>query len=129
MNTVNIQQRYFQQLRPLSECDAEDGRMLGHMLVDLVESKPNDLAHAIRTFVNCTAMLRECSFCHIGAMLVRLLNADAPAGADDAAAIVALSPSTVTEQQASAIGSAICFMFYVLKFCFRALHVKVYKGI
>ena len=81
--------------------------MLGHMLVDLVESKPNDLAHAIRTFVNCTAMLRECSFCHIGAMLVRLLNADAPAGADDAAAILALSPSTVTEQQASAIGSAI----------------------
>jgi hypothetical protein len=100
-------QRYFQQLRPLSACDAEDGRIVGRMLKDLVESKPKNLAHAIRTFVNRTAMLRECSFCHIGAMLVRLLNADAQAGPDDDAAIAALSPSAVTEQQARAIGSAI----------------------
>jgi hypothetical protein len=107
MSTVSLQQRYFQQLRPLSECDAEDGRILGHMLVDLVKNKPKDLAHAIRTFVNRTAMLRECSFCHIGAMLVRLLSADAQAGPDDDAAIVTSSPSTATERQASAIGSAI----------------------
>jgi hypothetical protein len=102
------QQCYFQQLRPLSLCDADDGRVVGHMLLDLVRSKPKDPAHSIRTFVNRTAMLRECGFCHIGAMLAQLLNADAgQGGSDHRATIMALSPSAVTEQQAAAIGSAI----------------------
>jgi hypothetical protein len=104
---VYDQQRYFQQVRPLSECDADDGRVVGHMLMDLVEEKPKDPAHAIQTFVNRTAMLRECGFRHIGAMLVRLLNTDSQGGPDDATAIVVLSPSVATEEQASALGSAI----------------------
>jgi hypothetical protein len=77
------------------------------LLLDLVAAKPKDEAYAIRTFVNCTAMLRDCGFRHIGAMLARLLSADTQGGPDDAGAIAILSPSSVTEKQAIAIGSAI----------------------
>jgi hypothetical protein len=100
-------QRYFQQIRPLSACDAEDGRIVGRMLKDLVESKPKHLAHAIRTFANNTAMLRVSGFRHIGVMLEHLLTADASGGAVNDAAIAALDPSLLTEKQAIAIGSAI----------------------
>jgi hypothetical protein len=79
------------------------------MLNDLVESKPKDLTHAIRTFASNTAMLRESGFRHIGVMLEHLLtaDADAPGGAVGDAAIVALDRSSVTEKQAIAIGGAI----------------------
>ena len=100
-------QRYFQQIRPLSACDAEDGRIVGRMLKDLVESKPKDLAHAIRTFANNTAMLRESGFRHIGVMLEHLLTADAPGGAVSDSAIVALDPSSVMKKHAIAIGGVI----------------------
>ena len=99
--------QYFQQLRPASQCDAEDGRVVGQLLVDLVKSKPKDLAHAIRTFANSTAMLRESGFRHIGVMLEYLLLADAPSGAVCDTALVALDRSSVTEQQAIAIGGAV----------------------
>jgi hypothetical protein len=105
---VYLLQCYFQHVRPLSECDADDGRIVGHMLLDLAQRNPKDPAHAIRTFVNRTAMLRECGFRHIGAMLVQLLDVDAAQGEPDHhATIVELSPSMVTEQQAHVIGSAI----------------------
>ena len=99
--------QYFQQLRPASQCDAEDGRVVGQLLVDLVESKPKDLAHAIRTFVNRTAMIRECGCRHIGTMLAHLLSAAAQGPDDDATIEEDLDPSSVTEKQAAAIGSAI----------------------
>ena len=110
--TVNNQQRYFQQIRPLAKCDADDGRIVGQMLVDLVGDSQRDLSHAIRAFSYRTAMLRECSLRHIGAMLVRLLSTDAQTDAqgtpDEDAAIMVLDPSSVvTEKQATAIGSAI----------------------
>ena len=100
-------QRYFQQIRPLSACDAEDGRIVGRMLKKLVESKPKDLAHALRTFANNTAMLRDSGFRHIGVMLEHLLLADASGVAVSDAAIMALDPSSVTENQAIAIGGII----------------------
>jgi hypothetical protein len=103
-------QRYFQQIRPLCACDAEDGRIVGRMLVDMVESKSKEahgLVFAIRAFVNRTAMLRESGFRHIGGMLAHLLTADAQSGAVDETVIVALDPSSVTEKQAAAIGNAI----------------------
>jgi hypothetical protein len=106
--TVNNQQRYFQQIRPLAKCDADDGRIVGQMLVDLVGDSPKDLSHAIRAFSYRTAMLRECSLRHIGAMLVRLLSTDAQTDAQGTPEIMALDPSSVvTEKQATAIGSAI----------------------
>ena len=107
MQVPKSTQRYFQQIRPLSACDAEDGRIVGRMLKDLVESKPKDLAHAIRAFASNTAMLRESGFRHIGVMLEHLLTADAQGGAVGDAAIVALDRSSVTENQAIAIGGAI----------------------
>ena len=106
-DVVQAQQVFFQQVRSLSVCDAEDGRVVGHMLLELVQTKPKDPAHAIRTFVSRTAMLRECGFRHIGAMLAWVLTADDQSGRDDEARIVVLTPSAVTEQHATAIGSAI----------------------
>jgi hypothetical protein len=100
-------QSYFQHIRPLSECDAEDGQLVGRLLIDLVDSKPKNLAQAIRTFANRTAMLRECCLNHIGVMLAHLLSAEPQDDSGDAAAITAVSPSMVTEQQAATIGSAI----------------------
>ncbi len=39
-------QKYFQQILPLEKCDAEDGRVVGQLLVDLVNSNPKE-KHAI----------------------------------------------------------------------------------
>jgi hypothetical protein len=125
-------QRYFQQIRQVAQCDAEDGRVVGNMLHDLVSSKPEDLPrairefvkdlpHAIREFVNRTAMLRECGFAHVGDMLTRVLSTDvqvdaqvgpeedttAPAFAPVPTTTVGHDPSMVTEEQAIAIGTAI----------------------
>jgi hypothetical protein len=102
-------QSYFQQIRPLSACDAEDGRIVGHMLLELVKRESKELARAIRTFANRTAMLRECGFRHIGVMLTHLLTADAHGGPveDSDSAVRVLDPSSLTEKQANAMGNAI----------------------
>ena len=109
-------QRYFQQIRPIEKCAAEDGRVVGHMLHDLVSSKPKDLPRAIREFAHRTAMLRECGLAHIGDMLARLLSADVQGKPDRTSSIpsapvpttaVGLDPSSLTEEQAVAIGAAI----------------------
>ena len=109
--------RYFQQILPLAKCDAEDGPVVGQLLVEIVSSNPKDLARAIREFVDRTAMLRDCGFAHIGDMLARLLSADVHGGPDDettvvpstlvTAAAVVIDPSSLTDKQAIAIGSAI----------------------
>jgi len=130
-------QHYFQQVLPLAKCDAGDGRVIGHMLVDLVSRNPKDLAHAIREFAYRTAMLRDSGFAHIGEMLARLLSTDVQGVPDDdttaipsspvktAAFVSILAPSThgesehtrqqdaacdpasVTVKQAAAIGSMV----------------------
>jgi hypothetical protein len=110
-------QRYFQQILPLSKCDAGDGRVVGQLLVDLASRNPKDLARAIREFADRTAMLRDCGFAHIGEMLARLLSADVQGRPDDDATAVPSAPVTAaavgpnrsafTEKQAIAIGSAI----------------------
>jgi hypothetical protein len=111
-------QLYFQQIRPIAKCDAEDGRVVGHMLHHLVRSKPKDLPHAIREFAYRTAMLRDCGFAHIGDMLARLFSADVQGRPDDETTAIPSTPVTVadvvgpnrlalTEKQAIAIGCAI----------------------
>jgi hypothetical protein len=87
------------------------------MLVNIMSSNPKDPARAIREFANCTAMLRDCGFAHVGDMLAELLSADGQGGHDnDATAIpsspvattaLGLDPSSLTEKQAIVIGSAI----------------------
>ena len=93
--------RYFQHVRPLAECDAKDGLVVGHLLMDLVASSPEDLAHAIRTFVNRTAMLRDCSFRHIGSMLVAAINKPSTICLEQMASE---SLDGLTEKQAASIG-------------------------
>jgi hypothetical protein len=110
-------QQYFQQILPLEKCDAEDGRVVGQLLVDLASSNPKNLACAIREFANCTAMLRDCGFAHLGDMLARLLSADGQGGHDNdstaipstplATADLGMDPASLTEKHAIAIGSAI----------------------
>jgi hypothetical protein len=120
-------QRYFQQVRPLAKCDAEDGRIVGLMLVDLASSNPKDLPRAIREFAYRTAMLRDCGFAHIGDMLARLLGADVQSGPDDDTTAIpsilapsthgdsehtpqqdaACDPASVKVEQAAAIGSMV----------------------
>jgi hypothetical protein len=63
-------QCYFIQLKPPSECTAEDGVLLGHLLMDLLETKKGPArATAIRMFVERTAALCECGFAHLDAFL------------------------------------------------------------
>ena len=110
-------QRYFQQIRPIEKCNAEDGRVVGHMLHDLISSKPEDLARSIREFAHRTAMLRGCGFAHIGDMLARLLSADVQGKSHDGTTpipstpvptgVAGLDSSSLTEEQAVAIGNAI----------------------
>ena len=97
--------QYFQQVRPLAKCDKDDGRVVGHLLANLLNNKPADPAHAIREFANRTAMLRECAFPHIGAMLVAMLSADTHSGSEQTPLEdEAQDPASVTEDQATTIG-------------------------
>jgi hypothetical protein len=104
---LKTQQVYFQSIRPLSACDAEDGRAVGRLLLDLVERQPKDLARSIREFVCRTEMLRKCGFRFIDRMLTCLLIPDPEAGPDDDVPIMTLDRSSITEKQAIAIGGAI----------------------
>ena len=107
MEHLKTQQVYFQSIRPLSACDAEDGRVVGRLLLDLVERQPKDLARSIREFVCRTEMLRMCGFRFIDRMLTCLLIPDPEAGPDGDVPITTLDRSSVTVKQAIAIGGAI----------------------
>ncbi len=85
--------------------------------MELMNSKPKDLAHAIRTFANRTAMLRECGFPHIGDLLVALLTIVPTAAQKDPQELTSPSshskhtasaadhdPACITVEQATAIG-------------------------
>ncbi len=99
-------QAYFQKVRPVRKCDAEDGRIVAQMLLDLVDSKPKDLAHAIREFANVTAMLRECSCAHMGELLTSMLVAVNALSNSSGVAVrlAAQDPAHVTAEEAAALG-------------------------
>jgi hypothetical protein len=59
---------YFQRLRPLDLCTAEDGKLVGTMLMDVALSKGSCSA-AIADFFVRMAMLRDTPFTHFCAML------------------------------------------------------------
>jgi hypothetical protein len=112
MHVPSTLQLYFQQIRPLALCDAEDGRVVARLLMDLADSKPKDLAHTIRELANRTAMLRECGFRHMGDFLVSMLAAsvvpsehsDSEHAPPSVAQVAAQDPASVTAEQATAIG-------------------------
>jgi hypothetical protein len=99
-------------LRPLSECSADDGQVVGHMLMDLMEGKPKDVRLAILKFANRTAMLRECSYPHIGEMLVALLMFTPQSDSKPSPAVVAQTTALATEEEASRIGSALASIIH-----------------
>jgi hypothetical protein len=94
---------YFTQLRPLSKCVAEDGRVVGHLLMEWIERRPDDLAYTIRKFVNRTAMLRECGF-RMGAFLAALICSSRRAEIASQVATTSQDFTSTTEEQAAAIG-------------------------
>jgi hypothetical protein len=74
MRTPYDLQMYFLQVRPPSECTADDGTCVGNLVADVAKAaKKPDRAAAIRTFVMRTAMLRECGFATLEAMLIGTL--------------------------------------------------------
>ena len=95
-------QRYFQQVRPLETCDADDGRIVALMIRDLAGKKPTQLDSAIPAFASRNTMLRACGFPHIGAMLVALLTADTESDVEHIP--VAEQAALLTKEQATAIG-------------------------
>ena len=112
MEIVITHQRYFQQVRPLSKCGAEDGRVVGRLLVDAAAAVGNatELAHTVRVFAHRTAMLRECGFRDIDTMLGRLLltTADDEGSAADVVTDV-VNPSLVADQQDTTPAAAFDF--------------------
>jgi hypothetical protein len=111
-------QTYFQQILPLASCEAEDGRIVGQLLLDLVETNPKDLAHAIREFANRTDMLRACGISHMGDMLVAMLTSSTAVHSDSehtpTAGLTAEQLDSATAEQAAAIGGMLAARF---RFC------------
>jgi hypothetical protein len=68
-------QAYFLQTRRIETCSAEDGRMLGHVLMEHVQSsKTEELAlAALANFAMQTAMLRDSHLPHLNVMLRSML--------------------------------------------------------
>jgi hypothetical protein len=113
MGDLQSLQQYFQQLRPLSDCDEHDGRVVGRLLMNLVERNPfgasrfgqsgvreqeRDKEQAMRFFVMCTSMLRECGFSRIGSMLVAATNPAPSNGPNDLISSRNTSPAVDEEQ-------------------------------
>ena len=102
-------QQYFQAVKPLAQCDAQDGRVVGHLLTDLVGKVPKkDLPHEIRQFANRTAMLRESGCRWMGDMLVAMLAANAQNDSEHlpsaSAKLAVTDRASVSHEQAAAIG-------------------------
>jgi hypothetical protein len=91
---------------------------VGHLLMDLIERKPKDLAHAIGTFANRMSMLRECGFpmaeflvaLIIAAEIARTQSPPEHVAAESPARSVMPDPSSLTKEQAAAIGSRLVSM-------------------
>jgi hypothetical protein len=109
MRALGSLQLYFQQILPLAKCGADDGRVVGHLLVDLLKRKPKDLAHAIREFADRVAMLRECGLHHIGDFLAALFTITTTAEPAPSTAVepIIQDPACVSVEQAAAIGRII----------------------
>ena len=73
MAFLYIVQKYFLQIKPVDDLTGEEGKLLGHMLMDVAFSVPGQqLRRAVSEFVAETAVLRESEFRHISSMLYTL---------------------------------------------------------
>ena len=70
---------YFLQCVPIDLATADDGACIGNLLADVAEaSKKSNRASAIRAFVLRSAVLRECGFATLDAMLIGPGRAPSP---------------------------------------------------
>jgi hypothetical protein len=103
-------QAYFQQLRDPSECTAEDGVYVGHMLVDAAETSSSgkrETSKTVRTFAQRTTLLRDCGFPHLATMLATIVTGSHVADPDspsDGSSDTIADPASVTEEEATAMG-------------------------
>lgn len=112
MHPPKTQQLYWQQIKPLSQCNAKDGKAVGHLLMDLIESNPKHLAHEVRAFASRVTMLRNCGLRHIGSMLWAATELatrngqDASIASEESPATSGLvaSPDELTDEDAASIG-------------------------
>jgi hypothetical protein len=102
-------QAYFQHLRPLRECVADDGRYVAHMMMEAVAAttRKHDALHALRMFVQRTAMLRDSGFPHMAAMLATIATDDLVAKSDTHGGDPQDDPASVTEMDAARMGGTL----------------------
>jgi hypothetical protein len=63
-------QEYFSQIRPIDDCTAEDGRFIGHMLMNAANKAPKaQRSETVAAFVSRTAMLREAPLAQLATLL------------------------------------------------------------
>jgi hypothetical protein len=92
-------QVYFQQIRPLSECVADDGLFVAKLFMDEVaRSDTKEKAEpALQRFVSRTAMFRDSGFANIGSLLIAMVS-ESTGPSDSIAEVVSQSEApTVTE--------------------------------
>ncbi len=108
-------QTYFLKVRLPGNCTADDGTLIGHMIVDTAEAaeKP-DRASAISACIMQTAVLRECGFASLDAMLTAIVASVAEEGLDRLGRNShfvqlsgELSPASLSRDEAVAIGQQI----------------------
>jgi hypothetical protein len=99
-------QLYFLQVRRPSECTADDGKCIGHMVTDTAEAaKKHDRVSAIRTFVMRMAVLRECQLAAVDAMFVGIFARKALASAPSTSTLN--DPAALAAPDAENIGRSL----------------------
>ena len=115
MGLVYDVQSYFQQMRPLDECVAEDGIAIGMMLVDTADcaaGTESTRVGILRDFMMHTVMLKDCDFRLLDAMLVAVIISNAGSTQQGMHAVLRLDPTTLTEKDATVIGESLRRIVY-----------------
>jgi hypothetical protein len=115
MGLIYNVQSYFQQMRALEECVAEDGTSIGMMLVDTADcaaGTESTRAGILRDFMMHTVMLKDCDFRLLDAMLVAVIISNAGSTQQDMHAVLRLDPTTLTEKDATVIGESLRRIVY-----------------
>jgi hypothetical protein len=111
MNGPLAMQAYFQQLRGLSECTAQDGVSVAHMLVDAAEAckeGKRQKKHTVWKFALRTSVLRSSGFPHLSEMLATVISRTQvtdPESACDLLSDSIADPASVTEEEATTMGA------------------------
>ena len=94
-------QVYFQSIKPISDCDASDGWIVGHMLMDVRASvRRRDRSSAATEFMSRVEMLRDCPFPHLRPLLLACVANKYRRARHTAT----LDPRLLTEEEAITIG-------------------------